>query len=388
MKVATSCFSRFHIFDQASQLHRLGVLGKLLTACPKRWAKNWNIPQDKIVSLPLSGAYGYLVEKVLKTLSPRLGCRASESLHTHFSKKLAANIPSDCDVFIGLSSLCYEAIIKAKEGGMVTIVDHGSVHQRVEKQLLIEECSLLSIPTQDVIPSEWLIEKEDAEFEAADCVSVLSEVARRTMIEEGVPQEKVMVNNCGVCLSDFRPLTKTDRRFRIIQCSALTPTKGVHYLLQAFSELKLPDSELWFVGRGKETSPLRSFIEQYSADNIHFKGAYPQAKLSEIYSQGSVFVLPSLADGFGLVVPQAMACGLPVIVTENVGAADLVVDGANGFVIPIRDVDSLKDRITRLYDNRELLLDMSQKALHSVSKGHTWNEYGDRLLTELQKRTR
>ncbi len=386
MNVVTSCFSRFHIFDQARQLHRLGALSQLLTACPKQWASDWNIPPDKVVSLPLSGAYGYLVDRGLKKLHPTIGRWATESLHTHFSKKLARYVPSTCDVFIGLSSFCYEAIVKAKESGIFTVVDHGSVHQRVEKHILLEECNLLSISTQDVIPSEWLIEKEDAEFQAADCVSVLSEVAKRTLIEEGIPREKVIVNNCGVCLDDFRPLPKTDNIFRIIQCSAMTPTKGIHYLLQAFSELKLPNAELWFIGRGIEVSPLRPILEQYSAENIYFKGAYPQDELAEIYSQGSVFVLPSLVDGFGMVVPQAMACGLPVIITENVGAADLVVNGESGFIVPVRDVQALKDRLLLLYENRELLMEMSHNAIGAVSKGYTWNDYGDRLLAELNRR--
>ncbi|GJL49241.1 glycosyltransferase family 4 protein [Candidatus Nitrospira salsa] len=386
MRVVTSCFSRFHIFDQASQLHRLGVLENILTACPKRWAKDWDIPQQKVVSLPLSGAYGYVVEKGLKKVHPLLGRLASESLHSHFSKRLARYIPSTCDVFIGLSSLCLEAIIEAKKKGIFTVVDHGSVHQRAEKKILLEECKLLSISIDEVVPSEWIIEKEEDEFEVADCVSVLSDVARRTLVEAGIPREKVMVNNCGVCLSDFKPYPKSDNIFRIIQCSAITPTKGVHYLLQAFSELKLPDSELWIVGRGKEVSPLLPKIKQYAASNVYFKGAYPQAELSGIYSQGSIFVLPSLVDGFGMVVPQAMACGLPVIVTENVGAADLVMEGKNGFIIPIRDVDALKDRILRLYENKDLLLDMSRNALRSVSDGYTWNDYGDRLLAELKER--
>ncbi len=386
MNVVTSCFSRFHIFDQASQLHRLGVLGQLVTACPRQWANDWDIPSDKVVSLPLSGAYGYLVDRGLKRLHPSIGRWASELLHAHFSKKLASCVPSTCDVFIGLSSLCFEALVKGNEYGVFTVVDHGSVHQRVEKQVLLDECSLLSIPTQEVVPSEWLIEKEDAEFEVADCVSVLSSVAERTLIEEGVPREKIMINNCGVCLSDFRPLPKADNVFRIIQCSAITPTKGIHYLLQAFCELELPNSELWFIGRGKEASPLISIIERYRTDNVFFKGAYPQAELPEIYAQGSVFVLPSLVDGFGMVVPQAMACGLPVIVTENVGASDLVVEEKNGFIIPIRDVQALKDKLLRLYENRDLLVEMSKNAIASVSKGYTWNDYGDRLFAELQKR--
>ena len=273
-----------------------------------------------------------------------------------------------------------------KKQGIFTVVDHGSVHQRFERRLLIEECSLLAIPNDSVLPPKWLIEKEEREFEIADCVEVLSQVAKRTLVQEGLAADKIMVNNCGVSLQIFTPLPKKDAVFRIIQCSALTPTKGIQYLLKAFSELNLPNSELWFIGGGAASSPLKPVINKYSRSNIHFMGTYPQNELPKLYSQGSVFVLPSIADGFGMVVPQAMACGLPVIVTENVGAADFVDEGVNGFKIPIRDVETLKDRIIRLYENRDLLQEMSQKALRSVSGGLTWDDYGDRLFAGLQKR--
>jgi len=384
MKVVTSCYGRFWIFDQAYQLYRHGLLQQLINDYPRFMTRRWGLPDDKVVSLLANGLYGRLVRRVESWLPPAIQEHLAASVHHLFSARLARHLPAGADIFIGLSSFCLEAIQRAKELGMVAVVDHGSLHQRTERQLLLEEKELWHLPGESQLPPSWLINKEDAEFHAADRVMVLSQVARRSMVGEGIPAGKILVNPCGVNLSEFRPGKKDDRVFRIIQCGGIQARKGVQYLLRAFSELKLRQAELWFIGGGLENSSLRSVIQRYRAENIHFKGSMPQNQLYKYYQQGSVFVLASIADGFGMVVPQAMACSLPVIVTENVGAADLVTAGKTGFVIPIRDVESLKEKLLFLYENPDLGQEMGEAASLAVKIGHTWDDYGDRLVNFLQ----
>lgn len=384
MKVVTSCYGRFWIFDQAYQLYRHGLLQQLINDYPKFMTRRWGLPDDKVVSLLANGLYGRLVRRAENWLPQAIQEQLAASVHHLFSARLARHLSAGADIFIGLSSFCLEAIQRAKELGMVAVVDHGSLHQRTERQLLLEEQELWNLPGKSQLPPSWLIDKEDVEFHAADQVMVLSQVARRSMVREGISARKILVNPCGVNLSEFRPGKKEDRVFRIIQCGGIQARKGVQYLLRAFSELKLRQAELWFIGGGLENSSLKSIIQRYRAGNIHFKGSIPQNQLYKYYQQGSGFVLASIADGFGMVVPQAMACGLPVIVSENVGAADLVTAGKTGFVIPIRDVDSLKEKLLFLYENQDLAQEMGEAASLAVQIGHTWDDYGDRLVNFLQ----
>jgi glycosyltransferase involved in cell wall biosynthesis len=383
MKVVTSCYGRFHIFDQAFQLYRHGALHKLVNDYPKFMTRRWGLPDDKVVSLLANGIYGLFTRKIANMLLPVIQERLTESAHNLFSRRLAKHIPADTDIVIGLSSFSLEAIIHAKENGKIAIMDHGSLHQRLERQLLAEENELWRLSGASPPVPSWIIAKEEAEFQAADRIMVLSQVAKHSMVNEGIPGEKIFVNPCGVNLSDFRPGEKSDNVFRIIQCGGIIPRKGVQYLLQAFCELQLPRAELWFIGGGLEHSSLRSIIQRYRTENVHFKGSIQQNQLYQYYRQGSIFVLASIADGFGLVVPQAMACGLPVIVTENVGAADIVTDGETGFVIPIRDVNSLQQKLLFLYENPTLCRDMGVAALNAVTTGYTWDDYGDRLINFL-----
>ena len=389
MKVTTSCSGRFWIFDQALQLFRHGILHQLINDYPKQFTRRWGIPDYKVVSLVANGILGRIVR-----LTPNyLGVRQQRALvkrhHDWFSRRVMSHLPLDSDIFIGLSSFCLEALKRARQEGIVTFVDHGSLHQRAERRLLEEEAQLQGLPLEIEFAPEWIIEKEDQEFHAADGILVLSEAAKRTLVEEGIDERKVFVNACGVDLSQFVPAAKdkVDEHgrpvFRIIYCGNISLRKGVHYLLQAFVELRLDNAELWLVGSAPAPAYAR-LISKHCTDKVRFLGTFAQGDLQPIYAQGSVCVLPSLADGFGMVVPQAMACGLPVIVTENVGAADIVQDGVEGFVVPIRDVAALKERLLVLYEDALRREQMGTAALATAHARLSWDSYGDRLVDYLR----
>ena len=120
-------------------------------------------------------------------------------------------------------------------------------------------------------------------------------------------------------------------------------------------------------------------------DNVFFKGHYPQNRLYELYSEGTIFVLPSLADGFAMVVSQALACGLPVIVTTHTGAKDIIKDNFNGFIVPPSDGMILNEKIKYFYNNPEECIRMSNNTEKSISSGLTWDDYGNRLVKTLER---
>lgn len=95
---------------------------------------------------------------------------------------------------------------------------------------------------------------------------------------------------------------------------------------------------------------MQRLIESSVAQNprIRIVGHVPKLELAGDYNESSVFVLPSLADSYGLVTLEAMACGLPVVVTENSGSKEAVRDGVDGFVVPIRDIKALKEKLLLL----------------------------------------
>jgi glycosyltransferase involved in cell wall biosynthesis len=98
------------------------------------------------------------------------------------------------------------------------------------------------------------------------------------------------------------------------------------------------------------------------------------------YQAADVFLFPSLVDGFGLVVPQAMACGLPVICTENTGAKDIVTAGHDGWVVNTRDVDAMVAHLETLDRDRDLLEQMSTNA-RATAETYTWDRFYEGMET-------
>jgi glycosyltransferase involved in cell wall biosynthesis len=102
-------------------------------------------------------------------------------------------------------------------------------------------------------------------------------------------------------------------------------------------------------------------------------------ELPGFYQQMDVFVLPSLIEGFPQTALEAMACGVPVIVSENTFGTDVVIDGHNGYVVPIRDVDAIVDHVRALADDESLRSAMATNA-RATAERFTWEAFGRRLL--------
>jgi glycosyltransferase involved in cell wall biosynthesis len=186
-----------------------------------------------------------------------------------------------------------------------------------------------------------------------------------------------------VALDQFPQTRKSDTVFRIIHCGALTIRKGVHYLLQAFHELDLPNSELWLIGL--PAGEMRPFLDKYSSPRVTIRGVFPQAELHRQYARGSVFCMASIEEGFGMVISQAMACGLPVICTDHTAGRDLVREGVDGYVVPIRDVGAMKARIAELYRDPGYAREMGSNARRRIEAMGTWDHYGERLVSEYDR---
>lgn len=385
MKVTTSCSGRFHIYDQAHELNRHGILHKLISDYPRFISQRWGIPDEKTITLLSHGIKARLGRKLSTYLNEEFESKLARKLHNDFATRVAKKIPIDSDVFIGLSSLSLAAIRKAKNLGIVTIVDHGSVHLNYDYNMLHAEALHWGIRPTELKNIKWAIEQENDEFREANYVFTLSKFAKKTLIESGVDPQKIFTNQCGVDLKSFNPGRKIDNTFRIIQVGHVCLRKGSLYTLKAFNELNLPNSELIFVGSIDSNSDFRKVLNKYSNDKTRFIGPISQHQLSKIYQQSSIAVLPSVSDGFGMVVTQSMACGLPTIVSNHVGAMDIITSGENGLIFQNGNLNELEEKILSLYQDSEERKNMGFNAFKSMSSQNGWRGYGDRLAQFLTK---
>jgi glycosyltransferase involved in cell wall biosynthesis len=381
MDVTVSVFGRFHAFYLAHELYKRGHLKSLITSYPKFEVKKYGIPAEKTESLLsyelIDRAWNRWLPKSLKS-SIDIG----DWFDRTFGQTAARHIPENTDIYVGWSGKSKAGLERAKQLGALTILERGSSHPEFNRDILIEEYEKYGLKSKIEFQKRIYDRESLQEYELADFVSTPSEFVRQTYIDRGFAKEKLLKVTYGVDLQQFQQSPKTDDVFRVIFAGGMTLRKGVHYLLQAFAELKLPKAQLWLLGT--KSTEIEPFFAKYEGTFHHF-GHLPQSELHKYYSQCSVFVMPSIEEGLALVQPQAMACGLPLICTTNTGGEDLIRDGKEGFVIPIRNIELLKEKILWCYENQEHCRLMGQAAKKIVAQGFSWHDYGERIIAAYQK---
>jgi glycosyltransferase involved in cell wall biosynthesis len=219
-----------------------------------------------------------------------------------------------------------------------------------------------------------------AERALADYLLVPSECVRQALLADGVPDHKIVMMPYGVDTSHFvptaapRPATKP---FTVLFVGTLLLGKGLQYLLRAWAELGLDDAVLLIVGGDGER--LAESLRVSCGRNVEWAGNVSSSQMLAYYHRADVFVFPSLSDAFGLVVAEAMACGLPVITTSTAGASSIILDGINGYIVPPRDVSALKEKIAAFHCDEAMRRRMGQQARGRVVQSYTWEHYEQRL---------
>lgn len=380
MKIVLSVIGRFHFFDLARQLHQRGTLERIFSGYPRWKLRNEGLP-DRLIS-----TYPWL--PTLRMGLPRFGLLPlwlerplNNASHVMHDRHVADNMP-DCDIFHGLARYNLAAGRAAKSRGARYICDVGSSHILTQDVLLREEYDRMGIPFAGLDPRG--IERELAEYDEAESITLPSGFAVRSFAEHGVSPGKIGKIPYGVDVTRFEPVdVEDDGVFRVGFIGSLSVRKGIHYLAKAFALAEIPNSELVLIGNPMpETGHLLK-----PAGNLRVvrPGHVPQEQLKRWLSRFQVMVLPSVEDGFGLVLLQAQACGCPIIATVNSGGPECIEDGKNGFLVPIRDPHAIADKLTFLAENRDAQRRMGKAALTHARGAGTWHEYGERMVAHYQE---
>lgn len=284
--------------------------------------------------------------------------------------------PADTDLIVPAGA-ALKPLRRARKLSVRGWLDCPTAHHRYAWRLLTEElrlepdfASTMQYPAASVRAGERL----DREIEAADELILLSSFQRRTFEEEGVATPRLHLVPLGVDVGMFHPFPRArEGPFTIGFVGQVTQRKGVSYLLQAFEAVRSMGVRLLVVGRpvGPRNSWLRPGVEH--------RLPVARSTLPEVYAEMDVVVLPSLIEGFGLTALEAMACGIPVIVSENTFGSDIVIDGVNGYVVPIRDAAAISERIERLVSDEPLRSEMGENA-RATAENHSWDAFGRQIV--------
>lgn len=377
MKIVLSVIGKFHTFDLARMLHQGGHLGGIYTGYPRFKLRDEGLPADLVHTFPWVHT-PFMALSAKPWMTPGI---LNEWMHLSrvlLDRYVAHDLP-DCDVFVGLSSCAMHSGRRARQRGARHVCDRGSTHIREQDRLMLEEHQRWGLPYQPIDPRT--VEREEAEYAEADLITVPSQFNFDSFVRQGVPAERVRVLPYGVNLDRFHPSGTPDtEHFDVIFVGGMSLRKGVPDLVRAFLDFRHPRKRLSFVG-----TPSTGLIDMLRgrglwSDDFRVLGHVPQERLKDIMSRAHVMVLPSIEEGLALVQAQAMACGCPIIATDNTGARDLFDDGVEGHILPIRRPDLITERLQALADQPQLRQAMGQRALLKVQEAGGWQRYGQAAI--------
>ena len=265
-------------------------------------------------------------------------------------------------------------IEKARATGSRVLGHPVNSHPLYFNRIVQEEQARLGLPVEAVRGPERTL----AEIELCDHLFCLSKFVKDSYVANGFPADRISVIHLPIYTQNFAPQSEPPSMspFRVVCVGQVSPRKGQLYLLEAWKQLKLPNAELVIVGIVHPD--MNRLLAPYQGLFRHVPHI-SQAGLAQLFRSSSLCVLPSLEDGFGLVVTEALTCGTPVLVTESVGSADFVQPGGNGYVVKPRDVDAIREAIGRLYRSEDERARLRAGALKSAAALPTLSDACDQL---------
>jgi glycosyltransferase involved in cell wall biosynthesis len=302
-----------------------------------------------------------------------------------FDHMVASNELDGADAIYSYEYTCLESFESAKRRNMATIIDVPSPDSGFVERLLADEVA--KFPNLKRIHSDYFDRKLPArltrrrdELKLADIVVANSAFTAQSYIATGVPPEKILIVPYGA--PDLVPHAshENDGPLKVIWAGTFSIRKGAHYLLDAWRSLK-PGSRAELHVFGAMTLP-----EELVADlpeSITIKPTVPRSELYANYRDADVLVFPTLADGFGMIVTEAFANGLPVITTSRAGAADLVRHGENGLIIDAGRSVAIAEAIEWCLKNRATLSKM-RIAARATAESWQWSDYRRALSAGVQ----
>jgi glycosyltransferase involved in cell wall biosynthesis len=365
--ISISATNPCHLYDLALELFDLGALHKYYSGYPR-----WKLKCPQEFPLHVFSARTVAVYAALKLLPHGLRPRNEWLFRWQdeaFDKSVSRTL-EESQFLHAMPGQCLQSFRAAKRRGIRTVLNHAAGPVAQQRRIENAEYIRLGLPLPPSGQSmAEAAEREREEYRIADYHCVASRIVKQQLIQEGVDEKKIGVIPYGANPNIFRPGTGVEAStFRIIFAGQITVRKGLHFLLEA---LECPEARPWTLDIYGRVSPdIKSLLARYRpTSSIHWHGPVTQLRLAAVFREGSLLVLPSLEEGFGLVVPQAMACGVPCVVSDRVGASDLIQHQRNGSIVPAGDVQALR---------RELIYWRANG--RRVSEDMSWREPALRLV--------
>jgi glycosyltransferase involved in cell wall biosynthesis len=338
-----------------------------------------NIPKEKVVSFDFLGLW-YLWKRYFDSSPKRLS-----SIYARVNKVFCENVVqrglSGAMAVYGFNGASLEIFRFAKQNGISCILEQTLAPRRIEKKLLNEEIIHWpewqpGITFEDEVNSDPLVERETGEWELADRILCASDFVADGLQNLGVKSSKCKIVPYGINIEYFQPMSrhKSNNGLNVLFVGEVGLRKGVPYLLEALRLINAPRRILVRLAGPVVLNQKR--LAEYSRW-CEVLGTVPRSRILEMYAWADIFVFPSICEGSATVTYEALACGLPVITTDNAGS--VVRDEVEGYIIPVRDVNALREKLIFLLENETSRRRMAVAA-RARALEFSWDAYSKRLL--------
>jgi glycosyltransferase involved in cell wall biosynthesis len=310
-------------------------------------------------------------------LSRRAAARIDFAACRLFDLWAAARLPdARAGAVIACEISALDTFREARRLGMTTILDAPSLHHAAQDRL--------HGTTDTTALHRRIVRVKDEEIALADHILTVSELARRTYLDAGVPVEKLHAVALGADTGLFTPRSAGEpppAAFTFLFAGASLHRKGFDLLLAAFAQMmESADVHLRIVGPRGDAAHL---LERWPTGRISAAGLTDQPGLAAELRRADCLVLPSRNDSYAMVVAEALAAGIPALVSEMVGAKDLLTEGETGWTVPVGDVGALAERMLWCARHPAEVRAM-RDACRRAAEGASWPAY-HRRLAELMR---
>jgi glycosyltransferase involved in cell wall biosynthesis len=263
------------------------------------------------------------------------------------------------------TQIARESLTSLRDRGVPTILDNPNGHIAHYRLAVRRECERWVKWPYWGHPCAAMVARVESEYSLASVIRVASPWARQQLVTMGVAAEKVVVVPPRIDIDRFHPTSAApalEGPLRLVFVGSVSLGKGFPYLLTAMHQLGASRVRLEVVGATGDPWSRRLFETLARGLQVNAAPGDPRAA----YAHAEALVLPTVHDGFGLVVGEAMACGLPVVTTDQCGASDWVESGTTGAVVPAGDQDALTGTLAELLRRRRDLAEQGRAAREAV----------------------
>jgi len=329
MRITYGLCGRFHAFALAAEMEKLGVLEKVCCS-DKAWRAPFGIPQAKFENRLDLAIWQRATRYVPMT---RFEQRKVEIWFDNWLLKKVRRL--EPGVLHGWNLHVRRTFEALKGQGWKLCLERSCPHNAIQDGLLKDEADRLRLDYQS---DPRTIDEAIEELYLADIISTPSRYSARSY-NDPVLKAKLRVNPLGSNVRLQRPFSRPREPLHVLMVGNNFLRKGTHYLIEAFQLIKEPMARLKIRG-----DVPKEYSRRILDSRIEIVAPVTKARLEDLYRWANVFCLPSIDEGFGLVTLEALAYGLPLVVTDNVGSAD-VLDPSIARVVPIRDPRAIEEGI-------------------------------------------